>query len=440
MPFIPHTGEEEKKILKFLGVKDFEEVLESIPEEIRLKEEIPLPSSLKEEEVEKRVKELAEKNRVLKVFGGAGSYDHYVPPVVRFVLRNPSFVTAYTPYQAEVSQGTLQAMYEFQTVICELTRMDISNSSMYDGASSLAEAILMAKRIKKRKKILIAENIHPFYKKVCETYTLEYLEIEYVPYDKEKGTVDLNSLKELLKEDVSAFAFQHPNFFGCLEDPFKLREITKEKDALLISVFDPISLSVLAPPGEYGADIAVAEGQSLGLPLSFGGPYLGIFTAKKEFIRQMPGRISGKTVDRDGNEGYAMVLQTREQHIRRERATSNICTNQMLCAIGALCYVLYKGAKGLYEVAQETHLNTLKIYDYLREKGYKFPFSSPFFREFIVELEEPAMEFIKKSIDKKGILPGIPLSIFGMNERYLLIGSTEKYKEEDIEELISLFE
>jgi len=439
MPFIPNIEEARKKILEFLNIKDVDEILWVIPDELKLKEEIPIPYALSEREVEKYVKKLASENKILNVFGGAGAYNHYVPPIVRFVLRNPSFFTAYTPYQAEVSQGTLQAMYEFQTAICELTGMDIANSSMYDGASAFAEAVLMAKRINKRDKVLIADNINLFYKNVCQTYVQHTLEIEYVRYDEKRGTVDLEDLKEKINRNVSAFAFQHPNFFGILEDPFKLREITKEKDVLLISIFDPISVSLIAPPGEYDADIAVCEGQPLGLPLSYGGPYVGIFTAKRDFIRMMPGRIAGRTVDTEGKEGYVMVLQTREQHIRREKATSNICTNQMLCALAILVYILYMGKEGLQEVALKTHNNTLKIRNALKEKGYSFPFEGDIFREFLVELKENAEDFVNRCIKEKGIMPGIPLKKFGFNDKYLLLGATENHGESEINELISLF-
>ncbi len=439
MPFIPDKKEAYKKILGFLNIKDIDELLWVIPEEIKLKEEIPLPYALSELEVERYVTKLARENKVLKIFGGAGAYDHYVPPALRFFMKNSSFLTAYTPYQAEISQGILQAMYEFQTAICELTGMEVANSSMYDGASAFAEAVLMAKRINKKDKALIADNINPFYKKVCETYTKHTLEIEYVKYDEKKGTVDLKDLKEKIDERVSLFAFQHPNFFGILEDPFKLREITKEKNILLISIFDPVSISLIAPPGEYEADMAVCEGEPLGLFPSYGGPYAGIFTAKKDFIRMMPGRIAGRTVDMEGKEGYVMVLQTREQHIRREKATSNICTNQMLCAIYILFYILYMGKEGLREVALKTHLNTLKIKKALKEKGYSFPFEGDIFREFVVELKEDAGVFVDKSIKEKGIMPGVPLKKFGFKDKYLLTGATEKHGESEINELISLF-
>ncbi len=439
MPFIPNQEEAYKKILNFLNIKSIEELLWVIPDEIKLREEIPLPYALSESEVEKYVKGLALQNKLLKIFGGAGAYDHYVPPVVRFIIKNPSFFTAYTPYQAEVSQGTLQAMYEFQTAICELTQMDVANSSMYDGASAFAEAVLMAKRINKKNKILVADNINPFYKKVLETYASFTLKIEYVKYSSKKGTIDFEDLESKIDEDTVGFAFQHPNFFGILENPFEIRRITKNKNILLISIFDPISISIISPPGEYDADIAVCEGQPLGLPLSFGGPYAGIFTAKKEFIRMMPGRIAGKTCDLDGKEGYVMVLQTREQHIRREKATSNICTNQMLCALAILVYILYMGQKGLREVAVKTHQNTIKIRNALLNKGYKTVFEGEIYREFVVELKEDAEEFVKKAISEKGIMPGIPLKIFGFKENYLLIGATEKMIESEINECISLF-
>ncbi|MEN3046066.1 MAG: aminomethyl-transferring glycine dehydrogenase subunit GcvPA [Candidatus Hydrothermales bacterium] len=439
MPFIPDEERALKKIKEALNIKSLDDLLWIIPDELKIKDEIPLPYALSELEVEKYINSLALQNSVLKVFGGAGAYDHYVPPVVRFVIRNPSFLTAYTPYQAEVSQGTLQAMYEFQTAICELTRMDVANSSMYDGASAFAEAVLMAERINKKKKVLIADNINPFYKEVLKTYTSFSLKIETVRYLEEKGEIDLEDLEKKIDEDTSCFAFQHPNFFGVLEEPFEIRRITKKKNLILISIFDPISISVISPPGEYDADIAVCEGQPLGIPLSFGGPYAGIFTAKKEYIRMMPGRIAGKTVDAEGKEGYVMVLQTREQHIRREKATSNICTNQMLCALAILVYILYMGEKGLKEVAVKTFNNTNKIKKALIEKGYSLPFKGKIFREFVVELRENANSFVEKAVKEKGIMPGIPLSIFGFKENYLLTGATEKHSESEINEMISLF-
>ncbi|MEN3044343.1 MAG: aminomethyl-transferring glycine dehydrogenase subunit GcvPA [Candidatus Hydrothermales bacterium] len=439
MPFIPDEEKSLKKLKEFLNIKSLDELLWVIPDELKIKDEISLPYALSELEVEKYITNLALQNHVLKVFGGAGSYDHYVPPVVRFVIKNPSFLTAYTPYQAEVSQGTLQAMYEFQTAICELTQMDVANSSMYDGASAFAEAVLMAERINKKKKVLIADNINPFYKEVLKTYASFSLNIESVKFISETGEIDLEDLEKKIDKNTSCFAFQHPNFFGILENPFEIRRITKKKDLILISIFDPVSISIISPPGEYDADIAVCEGQPLGIPLSFGGPYAGIFTAKKEFIRMMPGRIAGKTVDADGKEGYVMVLQTREQHIRREKATSNICTNQMLCALAILVYILYMGEKGLKEVAIKTFNNTNKIKNALIQKGYNLPFKGKIFREFVVELKEDINSFIEKAIKEKRILPGIPLNIFGFKENYLLTGATEKHSESEINEMISLF-
>jgi len=429
-PFLPNTDRDREEMLKTIGVSSYKELLKDIPEELIFKGELNLPESLSEQEAFELLRDISEENNArLKIFAGAGVYDHYVPKVVSFLASRSEFYTAYTPYQAEVSQGTLQAIFEYQTAISELTGMDVTNASMYDGASAMAEAALMAIRIKKTKnKVLYASSINPFYIQVLKTYISRAgIELEEIKISERDGRVDIQDLKSKIKEDVAAFIFQHPNFFGILEDPFFLRDITEKTGILLITVYNPISLGIIAPPGEYNADIAVAEGQPLGLPLSFGGPYLGLFSAKKEYIREMPGRIIGETLDVEGKRGFVMTLQTREQHIRRERATSNICSNQNLCALQALIYLSLLGKRGIKEVALQSAYKAHYLYSRLIEiDGIKGVFDAPFFNEFVIELPVPATVVVEEMI-KNEFLAGVETGQFGFNKNWLLVAVTEKY-------------
>jgi glycine dehydrogenase subunit 1 len=436
MEYLPKSEKERKEIFDFLGIKKFEDLLKFLPQDKILKEPLKIPKGKSEIEVREIVEGLAKLNKwELINFAGGGAYDHYIPAVVNYVISRPEFYTAYTPYQAEVSQGTLQAMFEYQTLICELTGMDISNSSMYEGGSALAEAILMACRIKNKYKILIPENLNPLYKMVVYTYTSHVVEIKEIPYDRKTGKINYENTLREIDEKTAGIVLQHPNFFGILEDPEKIEDIKKRKNLIFIMVFDPTSLGILKPPGEYDVDIAVAEGQSLGLPLGFGGPYLGIFTCKEEFIRMMPGRIAGETVDMDGKRAFAMILQTREQHIRREKATSNICTNEMLCALAALVYLSVIGKEGIKELGKNIVYNSHTFYEMLLKEGIKSPFDSPFFKEFVIELPIPAKDFVIK-MSHKGFLPGTPLEKFGFKENWLLVAVTEKRKKEEMENYI----
>ncbi len=437
-PYIPMTEEDKRQMLKRIGVSSFEELIVDIPPEARFKGRLRLPEAVSEYEVKKILEDIAEQNLRLTIFAGGGSYDHYVPAPVLHIMARPEFYTAYTPYQAEVSQGTLQAMYEYQSLICELTGMDVANASMYDGGSALAEAGLMALRIRpKRNVILYPANLNPLYKRVIDSYFHgQRLQLQEVKFDKETGQLDLDDLKTKLNEDVAGVIVQHPNFFGVLEDVFEIERIVHEVGAALIVSFDPISLGILAPPGEYNADIAVAEGQPLGLPLAFGGPYLGIFTAKFEYIRQMPGRISGKTIDAVGNTGFVMTLQTREQHIKRERATSNICSNQQLCALGVAVYLSLMGKEGIKEVAEQSLFRAHYLAEKLQAIGFPLVFKGPFFREFAVRTPKPANEIVDNLIDE-GFLAGVPLSLFGMDDDLLLIAVTEKRTKQEMDSFVS---
>ncbi len=433
-PFLPLTDEDKEQMLKRIGVSSFEELLREIPEEARFKGQLKLPPALSEMEVEELLEDIAGRNRELILFAGGGAYDHYIPKAVFHIVSRPEFYTAYTPYQPEVSQGTLQAMYEYQSAVCELTGMDIANASMYDGGSALAEAALMALRIMSGKhRILYPASLNPFYRDVLRTYLHgQSIPLQEIAYDDSTGQMDLDDLLDKLDDDVAALIIQNPNFFGVVERTDEIQRIKEEKRFLLIVSFDPISLSLLSPPGEYGADIAVGEGQPLGLPLSFGGPYLGIFTAKRDYIRQMPGRMSGATVDVEGRRGFVMALQTREQHIRRARATSNICTNQNLCALTSLVYMSLLGASGLEEVALQSMYKAHYMAEELVKAGFEMRFSGPFFREFVVKLPVDAEGVVDK-MASRGFHAGIPLGRFGFDGNLLLVALTEKRKKREID-------
>lgn len=444
MPFIPHTLEEKKAMLKEIGVASFQELIKTIPESVQFKGELKLPPPISELEVKRLLTEIANRNQSLTEFIsflGGGAYDHYIPSVIDKIIMRSEFYTAYTPYQAEVSQGTLQAIYEYQSLICELFGMEVSNASMYDGASALAEACHMARDLTGRPKILLADTINPHYIKVVRTYT-EGLRIPVKTIRFNDGTMDLNELEENLDESVAAVLVQHPNFFGALEPVFEIEKLVHNQGAMLVVCVDPISLGILAPPGAYNADIAVGEGQSLGLPVSLGGPYLGIFTCKKEFIRRMPGRLCARTVDVEGKTGYVLALQTREQHIRRGKATSNICTNEALCALAAAVYLSIMGKAGIKEVANQCLAKSHYLANMInRIKGFSLAFSVPFFKEFVVKTPVSAQEIIQAGL-KKRIFAGIALASFGgfyhQMRNHLLIAVTEKRTKKEMNKLIRL--
>lgn len=434
MPFIPNTDKDREEMLKAIGVSSFEELLKPIPKSLRLKKPLDLPPSLSEFEIKKLTRAISKKNITTNdyiSFLGAGSYDHYIPAVVDYVVSRPEFYTAYTPYQAEVSQGTLQALYEYQSMICELTHMEVSNASMYDGATSLAEACLMSISINERKKVMLSETIHPYYKRVVETY-LGKERVEYAPI--KDGVTDTSMLESILDDKISAFAVQQPNFFGLLEDMDEIEKLVHKNKSLYIAVVLPISLGILKPPGDYNADIVVGEGQSLGLPQSFGGPYLGIFATKRKFIRRMPGRLIGRTTDVEGKQGFVMTLQTREQHIRRERATSNICTNESLCAIAAAVYLAIMGKEGIREVGELCILKAHYLSDKIKAiDGFDLRYNRPFFNEFVVNTPIPANQ-IAEDLLKDKIFAGVPLSKFYKNRKNeFLIAVTEKRTKEEMD-------
>ena len=442
MSFIPHSEADRREMLRTIGVDSEDELFSDIPGKFRLAGPLDLPPAQSEWEALRSLQEIAGRNRSLICFAGAGYYDHHVPAIVDHLIRRSEFYTAYTPYQAEVSQGTLQSIYEFQSMICELMGLDVANASMYDGASAMAEAALMARAIqKKRDKIVVSATLNPHYRQVLDTYNLGLGMPVAVTPRTESGTTDYDALEGSLDDRTAAVIVQSPNFFGIIEDVETAARLAHDAGALLVAVVDPISLAILTSPGECGADIAVAEGQPLGNGLSFGGPVVGLFAARKEFIRQMPGRIVGITDDVDGKRGFVLTLQTREQHIRREKATSNICTNQGLNALAAAIYLSTVGREGLREVAEASAQIAHYAYDRIVAlDGVEpvFP-DAPFFREFAVRMREPARAVIDRAATR-GALPGVALSRFPQIdvEDGLLIAFTEKRSKREIELLVDI--
>jgi glycine dehydrogenase subunit 1 len=438
MRYLPLAESDLAEMLRVAGFRRLEDLAGVLPDALRLKRDLDLPPPLSEMELVEKVRSLSKAGKTGKwliSFLGAGAYDHFIPAVVDHVLRRSEFYTAYTPYQPEVSQGTLQAVFEFQTLICQLTGMDIANASVYDGASAVAEAVLMGQRIKGKKKVLLARSVHPEYRTVTETYTHPLgLERVSLPFAKE-GTLDLEFLEKSLDQEVSSVVVQQPNFFGCLEDVERIGQLAHARDALLIvAVSEPLSLALLKPPGSLGADIVVGEGQSFGNPVSFGGPYIGFFACKENFLRSMPGRLVGETVDGEGRRGFLLAVATREQHIRREKATSNICTNQALCALAVLVYLTILGREGLRELAE---INLSKCEYAKRRLAETFPlrFSAPTFNEFVLRLKSDPDQTLEK-ISGQGMIGGLALKRFYPEMKdEILICVTEKHSREDIDRL-----
>ncbi|MCD6379821.1 aminomethyl-transferring glycine dehydrogenase subunit GcvPA [bacterium] len=438
MSYIQNTNQDRKKMLETIGVSSLDELLTPVPSELRVKGKLNLPGPMSEAEVVGRFERLAAGNypaSSMKSFLGGGIYDHVIPATVRYVLSRSEFYTSYTPYQAEVSQGTLQAIYEYQSMICGLTSMEVANASLYDGATAMAESILMACSIKRKDKVLVPEAIAKRIKAVLRAYTVgKKIKIEYIPFT-EAGTLDIKKLKEALDSETAAVILAQPNYFGIIEEAENISEIVHESGALLISYVDPVSLAVLTPPGEYDSDIVVGEGQSLGLPQSFGGPLLGFIATKKEYIRKSPGRLVSGTVDVDGNRGYVMTLQTREQHIRREKATSNICTNEGLCVLAAAVYMATLGEDGFREVAVQSAAKARTLYNMISDlSGSTFLFGDNFFQEFVLKPSVPADEFLNEA-RKEGVLAGIPLGgdFPQLGPSAVLVAVTEKRSREDLQ-------
>jgi glycine dehydrogenase subunit 1 len=426
--YLPTTPAQRADMLRAIGVGDLEALLDRIPSKARLGRDLGLPAAQAEGELTATLRALAAENAHAAEyvsFMGGGAYDHFVPGVVNHLLLRGEFFTAYTPYQPEASQGTLRSIYEYQTMICELTGMDVTNASIYDGGSALAEAALMAHGVTEREQIVVSGALSPLARRVATTYCAgPRLRVKVVPWA--GGVTDLEALRKAVTEQTAAVMIQYPNFFGCLEDLDAAAAAAHDKGALLVVSVDPIALALLRPPGEAGADIVVGEGQALGSPTTFGGPYLGLFACRKELVRRMPGRLVGATVDTTGRRGFVLTLQTREQHIRREKATSNICTNVALVALGATIYLALMGKDGLRKAAI---LSTAKAHyaaDVLgRLPGVARPFEAPFFKEFVLRLPKPP-DRVLRALRKRQILGGVGLGQFdrGLKD-CLLVAVTE---------------
>jgi glycine dehydrogenase subunit 1 len=432
--FLPHTASDEKAMLEAIGVEKVQDLFATIPASIRGRD-LQIPGPLSEAELLEQMQQAADHNETTaRLFLGSGAYEHFIPSVVWSLASRGEFLTAYTPYQPEVSQGTLQAAFEYQSLICELLAMDAANSSIYDGASALAEAVLMANRIKKRDRILLPETLHPAYARVVRTYVEPVgIRVDTVPM--KEGIINPDALTSMLQEPASGVVVQQPNFPGRLEPVSDLEKIVHDAGSLLIASVYPTACAVLAPPGEYGADIACGEGQPLGLPLSFGGPYLGFLACAQKYIRQMPGRLIGQTKDIEGEIGYVLTLQTREQHIRREKSTSNICTNQFLCALASAIYLSTVGRQGLAEVArqcvQKSHILFEKL---IALEGVEIPYPGDFFNEFVIRTSRPASEVLQ-GLEKRGIIGGLDLGRYQEEwAKDILVCATETRKPADLEE------
>jgi glycine dehydrogenase subunit 1 len=441
--YIANTPEEQKRMLGVIGAGSIEELLVRIPGKARLPRPLGIPAAIAETDLIRHMKALASRNADADshvCFMGAGSYDHYVPSPINHLISRGEFFTAYTPYQPEASQGTLRTIYEYQTMIAELTGMDVANASIYDGASSLAEAALMAPAATGRNEIVLSRGVNPLYKRVTATYC-EGPGVRLRDAAAPEGVTDLAAAKKTIGPKTAALVIQTPNFYGCLEDVAAAAEAAHAAGALLVVVADPVNLGVLEGPGKLGADIVVGEGQGLGVPMSFGGPNLGVFAAKNDLVRRMPGRLVGATVDRDGERGFVLTLQTREQHIRRAKATSNICTNVALCALMATIYLATLGRRGLVRVGE---LSAAKAH-YAAERLAKIPgaslrFAAPFFKEFALKLPKPP-DRVAARLARQGFLAGVPLKSFDRSlGDCLLVAVTEKRTKAEIDAFAAALE
>lgn len=429
MPYLGNPPHVQQEMLKALGLKSHEELFAGVPQELRLMRDLDLPPALTEMELSRHVGELAGRNqpagRTVSFLGG-GVYDHYIPAAVDALVSRGEFLTAYTPYQAEASQGTLQVLWEYQTMIAELMGLEVANATLYDGMSAVAEAALMATAVTKRHKVLVSQNVHPEILECLKTYLIN-TDIQLIPVPYREGQVDLEIIANLLDDKTACVIAQTPNFFGLVEAMDKLAEMVHAVGGLLVASVDPISLGLLRPPGECGVDIAVGEGQGLGQPMNMGGPSLGLLATRQEFVRQMPGRLVGRTVDRREQTCYCLTLQTREQHIRREKATSNICTSEGLMATRAMLYLSLVGAAGLREVAELCAAKAHYLAERLAEvKGFRIRYQLPYFKEFVLECEAPADRVLAR-LAKRGIIGGVPLKrFFPQMENRILVAVTEK--------------
>jgi glycine dehydrogenase subunit 1 len=441
--YVLNTPEDRAAMLESIGVGSVDDLFSAIPPDLRLREPLNVPAALSEMELTNHVSRLAARNRPAGdavCFLGGGSYDHFIPAVVDAVAGRSEFYTAYTPYQAEASQGSLQAFFEFQTLICQLTGLDVANASLYEGGSAVAEAVLMAMTVTGRLgKVIVAESVHPEYRATLSTY-LHNLEPRIETLPTPHGFLDPDDLARAVDETTACVVVQHPNFFGCLEEVEAIAAATQRRGALFVVSFDPISLGLLKRPAEYGADIAVAEGQSLGTPMAYGGPYLGLLACRQQFVRKMPGRLVGETVDRRGKRCWVLTLQTREQHIRREKATSNICTNQGLLALRAAAYLAALGPQGLRETAElcarKAHYAAAQLE---KQAGLGQRFARPFFKEFTLRATTTVPALLNRLLGS-GYHAGLHLGRWYPEfDDCLSVAVTEKRTRAEIDGLASAF-
>ncbi len=442
MRYIPNSAHDQRQMLIEMGLQSIEDLLEGIPQKVRLNRLLALPRPLSEPELLEMFKELEGKNaRGLLSFLGAGVNQHFIPSVIESLVSRAEFLTSYTPYQAEISQGTLQAIFEFQTFMCQLTGMEVSNASMYDGSTALAESILMAARISQRNRFLLAETVHPEYRRVVNTYLHhQNLKVQPLGYQQD-GTLDLKELDRCLAKDVGAVMIQSPNFLGNLESVEKVATLAHERGSLLIvNLAEALALGIVKSPGSAGADMVCGEAQSLGVPPSFGGPHVGFLASREKFVRNLPGRLVGQTVDSEGRRGFVLTLSTREQHIRREKATSNICTNQSLFALMATIYCSLLGKKGIREVALQNIAKTQYALRELRKLArLRVLFEGPRFNEFVLQLPQP-LGSISKRFSNEGVVPGLDLErYFPALSNSLLVSVTETRSKADIDKLVQIF-
>lgn len=443
MQYFPLTDADRREMEACIGIGTVRELFSDIPADAAYYKLDALPESLPENLLIKRFEKWAEKNHYAEYlsFLGGGAHDHYIPEVVNQLSMRGEFLTPYTPYQPEVSQGSLQAMFEYQTMICMLTGMDVSNSSLYDGGTAASEALLLMIRKSRKRKVLISEALHPEYREIIHT-TIQNLDIEtrLVAIDPATGTVDLNDLEKAIDEETAGFIFQSPNFFGVIEDGRKLSELCHREKLLVTQVVsEAMSLPFLTAPGDLGVDIAVGEAQSFGLPLSYGGPYLGFMAARNDFLRQMPGRLVGQTVDQKGNRGFVLTLSTREQHIKREKATSNICSNQAWCALRAGIYLATMGRQGLQQVAGQNHRNA--AYFAAAVSGFKsmeIVYKRNFFNEVVLRFKTMTADEALARLRQSKILAGIPLGWFYPDRKdSILLSFSELHDRADIDRLVA---
>lgn len=437
--YLPMTEEDKKAMLEAVGVSSVDELFSDIPEQVQFKREYNIKKAKSESALLKELSLLAAKNADLRShtsFLGAGVYDHYIPAIVDHVISRSEFYTAYTPYQPEISQGELQAIFEFQSMICELTGMDVANSSMYDGGTALAEAAMLSCGQTKRKKVLVSSTVHPEAKEVLRTYAKgQRIEVEEIPY--RNGITDVEALKGLIDSDTAAVIVQYPNFFGGIEPLKELEEVIHGAKALMVVSSNPLALGILTPPGKFGADIVVGDVQVFGIPTSFGGPHCGYFAVTSKLMRKIPGRLVGQTVDEHGQRGFVLTLQAREQHIRRDKATSNICSNQALNALAASVAMTALGKKGVREMAAANIQKAHYTKQALKQKGIPVVFEGPIFNEFVVKLNKPIKEINQKLLNSQ-IIGGYDLGRdFPELANHMLIAVTELRSKEEIDTFVS---